>query len=393
MVWPNQDYFNLTWDRVKTAITDPAIRAGIFEIWLNHDYTNYAKATGDRTDFTLENWSPSDRMRLYIRKDVAAQVWSYGVGPAPSQVQADPYEKGVVTYDAIKTFGAAGDADGQFNAPRGLAVGPDGSVYVADSRHHRIQHFSADGQFLKAWGTFGDNSLQAAATGQFNEPWGVAVGPDGSVYVSDTWNHRIQKFTADGAPLLTWGHYGQAETPDAFWGPRGIDVDSQGKVYVADTGNKRIVVFDASGNFIAQFGQVGIEAGQFDEPTDIAVDSIGNVYVADTWNQRVQVFTPSPDGMTYSPTAQWDVAAWYGQSLDNKPYIAVDTLGHVFISDPEGFRVIEFTTQGKFIRLWGTYGTGTDAFALLSGIATDANGNVWVVDSGNNRIMEFSTPR
>ncbi len=93
-------------------------------------------------------------------------------------------------------------------------------------------------------------SILPIADGTFNEPWGIAVGPDGSVYVTDTWNHRIEKFTAAGKFITAWGIFGQGETPDSFYGPRGLAVDAEGRVYVTDTGNKRIVVFDSNGNFI-----------------------------------------------------------------------------------------------------------------------------------------------
>ncbi|HRQ33758.1 MAG TPA: hypothetical protein PLM89_11710, partial [Anaerolineales bacterium] len=80
MWWPNQDYFGLTRARVLNAITDRGIRSGIFDIWLNRDYTRYAQATGSST-MTLTAWQPSDAMRLYVRKDIASLIWNYGVGP------------------------------------------------------------------------------------------------------------------------------------------------------------------------------------------------------------------------------------------------------------------------------------------------------------------------
>ena len=80
--------------------------------------------------------------------------------------------------------------------------------------------------------------------GTFNQPWGIGLGPDGSVYVADTWNHRVQKFNAQGEFLSMWGYFGQGEQPEAFWGPRDVAVDSKGRVFITDTGNKRVVVFD-----------------------------------------------------------------------------------------------------------------------------------------------------
>ena len=384
--WPNQDYFGLTRERVLNALRDPNMREALFQVWLNRDYTKYSQVTG--VDLTLDNWNPAGRMRLYLRKDVVSQLWDYGVGPAGEAVVADPYEGKQVTLNADVVYGSQGAEPGQFQNPRDLAIAPDGSIYVADTNNHRIQHLSADGEVLQVWGSFADASKGAAPDGTFYEPWSVAVGPDGSVYVADTWNHRIQKFSADGQFLTAWGFFGQGETPFALWGPRDIAIDANGMVYVTDTGNKRVVVYDPEGGYIAQFGTVGFEQGQFDEPVGISVDAEGRVYVADTWNQRVQVFEPAGMG-AFTPVAVWDVVAWYGQSLDNKPSIAVDGSGNLYISDPEGYRLLRFNTNGDFVNFWGDYGAETATFNLPSGLAIDPAGGIWVADSGNHRIMHF----
>ncbi|MGC8855367.1 MAG: flippase activity-associated protein Agl23, partial [Anaerolineae bacterium] len=421
MWWPMQDYFSLVtprdpnqpfdqgyackgilaffrlfhgqdFSRLCNAILNPQIRAGILDIWLNRDYTRYAQATG-HTDLTLATWQPADRMRLYIRKDVVEQIWNYGVPPSTGAQIQDPTEGKIVTLSADRIFDSLG-----LNGPRSLAFAPDGTFYVADAYNHRVLHLDQNGQILKVIGSASPGCPYPGSpppnqpAGTFCEPWGVAVAPDGSLFVSDTWNHRIQKFSPEGTFLKTWGYFGQAETADAFYGPRGLATDAQGRVYVVDTGNKRIVIFDSDGNFITQFGSAGVDIGQFDEPVGIALDSEGNVYITDTWNQRVQTFQPKEGGLAYTPLHQWDVYGWFGQSLDNKPFIAVNAQKHVFITDPEGYRVMEFTDQGELIRVWGEYGNSAQAFGLASGIAIDAEGHIWVTDSAFGRILRFTLP-
>jgi predicted membrane-bound mannosyltransferase/DNA-binding beta-propeller fold protein YncE len=388
--WPNQDYFNFTWDRIKGALLDPQMRKALFQIWLNRDYSQYGIATG--RDMSLENWQPSERMRLYIRKDIASKIWEYGSAPmAAEPILADPYEGKQIELVADQVFGSPGAEPGQFQRPRDLQVAPDGSLYVADTDNNRIQHLAADGTVLTTWGTFGDISIGQAPGGTFYQPWGIALGPDGSVYVADTWNHRIQKFSAQGEFIKMWGYFGQAERPEGFWGPRDVAVDAEGRVFVTDTGNKRVVVFDADGNYLTQFGSAGFAAGEFDEPVGITIDSDGLVYVADTWNQRIQVFQEDEFG-NFNPLKSFDVAAWYGQSLDNKPYLAVNQDGLLFVADPEGYRVLVFKTSGEFLNYWGDYGAGDNQFGLAAAVGVDGEGGVWVSDAGNSRVMHFSYP-
>jgi predicted membrane-bound mannosyltransferase/DNA-binding beta-propeller fold protein YncE len=420
MWWPMQDYFNLSFDRDASqpfpsdyackgllsifklekskdytpfceAFTNPDIRAGIIQIWLNRDYTKYAAAKG-RTDLTLATWSPADKMRLYIRKDVASQIWNYGIPPTVQETAKDPTEGKYIALAADLIVTPKSPIP--MNAPRSLAFAKDSTVYVADSRNHRVLHLDLQGNILNEWGTFADGVNTAVAPGTFNEPWGLAIAPDGSVYVTDTWNHRIEKFTPDGKFITAWGIFGQGETPDSFYGPRGLAVDAQGRVYVTDTGNKRVAVFDANGTFLTQFGSDGLDPGQFDEPVGITVDKNGTVYVADTWNQRIQTFTPvETDGnLSFVPAKQWDVYGWTGQSLDNKPFIAVNNDLHVFITDPDGFRIMEFDPNGTLIRTWDNTGPGDASPGLPSGITIDDEGHIWVTDCTNNRLMRFTLP-
>lgn len=388
--WPMQDYTNMTFERLSGWLADPKMRSALWQIWLNRDYREYAAVTGSET-LTLENWQPSTREKMYIRKDIIAQMWNYGAAVTAAEPVADDYLDKTISLTSNLVVGLPGGLV-TFTAPRGMALAPDGTFYVADSRANRIVHLDASGNQLQAWGTFADVALGAAPGGTFNEPWGVGVGPDGSVYVADTWNHRIQKFTADGQFLTMWGYFGQAETPDAFWGPRDIAVDADGLVYVTDTGNKRVAVFDSNGAYVNEFGGAGLEPGFFDEPVGLDIGTDGKIYVADTWNRRVQVFEKDEANFAYRVVASWDVSAWYGSSLENKPFIAVDASGNVFITDPESFRVVEFNNAGEVLRVWGELGTAPAGFNLASGIMVDREGMIWVSDGINNNLQRFELP-
>ncbi len=387
--WPNQDYFDLTWQRIGEAISNPAMRQAIFEIWLNRDYTLYGQLTGK--DMSLTNWYPSSRMRLYIRKDIVASLWNYGSMPAEVNIPADPYEGKEAKIQADKILGGSGTEPGFFQRPRDLAVAPDGSLYVVDTENHRVQHLDSSGKVLHLWGTFSDITSGNAPAGTFNQPWGIAIDQEGFVYVADTWNHRIQKFTAEGQFVTQWGYFGQAETPTAFWGPRDIAIDQENRVYISDTGNKRIVVFDSEGNYLTSYGQGGLLPGQFDEPVGLAFGPDGRLYVADTWNQRIQVFTID-EQLNFVFQTSWEIFGWYGQSLDNKPYLAVDGNNFVYCTDPEGFRILQFNANGDFLQYWGEAGQGAAAFTLPASVAVDPSGGLWVTDAGRGQILHFSIP-
>ena len=386
--WPNQEYMGLTWARIRDILTTPEKREALWDILY---FREYPRSTDD--------WYHVHNFYYYVRKDVAQQLWDYGaVPPDALELPPDPYSESHIDLNTLNVWGDVGTASGQFNHPRGVAVGPEGNSYVVDSDNHRVQVFDADGTFLREWGSQCNlSSAQGCADldgdgpmeygdGQFQEPWGIAVDDEGLVYVADTWNHRVQVFESDGTFLRKWGEYGLTTSGDTWllYGPRDIALDGEGRVFVTDTGNKRVMVYDWMGNYLAQWGSEGILAGSFSEPVGIDVDAEGNIYVADTWNQRIQVFDPD-----FAFLREWPVSAWYGQSVVNKPYLAVDAESRVYITDPEGYLVIVFNSEGELLATFGRYGFDQNSFSLPTGIDVADDGAICVTDTDGQRTMRF----
>lgn len=379
--WPLEDYKDLTWERLRFALTDPARRAALWDIAWNRDYTRYAELTNQQLNPPAE-WPFASRMRVYVRKDIATQMLSLSLGPtmlADVPAPVDAYAGVQRQVRPLQVIAAAG-----LKAPRNLAPGPDGSLYVADTANSRMIRFDRAGKVLATWGGRTPDGQIPPAPGTFIEPWGVTVDSQDNVFVADTWNHRVQKFDANGKFLLAWGSPGQGDVgADKFWGPRGIAVSPEGRVYLTDTGNKRVLAFDANGKFLLEFDSDG--EAELNEPVGLALGPDGQVYVADTWNRRIAVF--SPDGQFLR---SWPVEAWVGTSLDNKPYLTLDTQGQVYVTDPEGYRVLVFSASGEPVAAFGRFGSDEDAFGLPTGLALAPDGSVWVADAGNNRLARFA---
>jgi hypothetical protein len=268
----------------------------------------------------------------------------------------------------LTTWGSTGPGDGQFSAPGGVAVDSTGNVYVADSENHRIQKFSAHGVFLAKWGT------QGGGDREFTRPGDVATDVVGNVYVADTDNHRVQKFTSSGGDLRKWGSFGGGEGELNL--PSGIATDPAANVYVADTENHRIQKFTARGDFMTQWGSSGTGDGQFDHPADVTTDEAGNVYVADTGNQRIQKFDAGGGFL----------GKWEG--LSSPSAVEADRAGNVYVA--EASRFLRFGTDGVFAASYDVW-ADNQAFEVLRGLGADCRGNLYVTDAGD-RIHKFGEP-
>ena len=276
-----------------------------------------------------------------------------------------------------------GPADGSFSAPSRAATDSSNSVYVTDSGNSRVQKFSSTGTFLSKFGTLG------IGNGQFltGSASGVAIDSAGNVYVVDKLSNRVQKFNSAGTFVTAWGTLGTGN--GQFNAPTGIAVDpSSGNVYVADTGNNRIQEFTSGGGYLTQWGSVGTGDGNFTSPSGVAVDSTGDVYVADSGNSRIQKFTPTGSFITkWGSLGTGD--GQFGATTTTTLDLAIGSSDNVIVVDPTNNRVQKFRPIGTFITKWGTAGSGNGQFTLPSGVAISSADEVYVVDSGNSRVERF----
>ncbi len=424
MWWPMQDYFGLTADRIINTfdMTNPAsaaIRQGMWDIWWRRDYTTYGQAL--QKDFSLTKWPVADRMYVFVRKDIAAQVWNLGVGDgqalATNVLQPNQCTANWQPLQANQIYQVTGQAAIAMNHPRQIAINADGQIYAVEEFNHRVSIFNADGTFANSFGkagqlyTEGDPYFSkmngAESGGVFNRPSGIAIGPSGNIYVSDTWNYRVQVFTPDGKFLNSWGQRGefgdkaQAEPADGFWGPRGIAVDSQENVYVADTGNKRIRVYASNGQYLRDIGTAGSEVGQLDEPSSVTIGDDGLLYVTDYWNKRISVFTLDGAPVTTFKDSSgrsvnsFKVRGW-AEDQGNRPYLALDAARKlIYVTDPDAGRVLVYGTDGNCVGSFGELNRDITAMNpgqlnSVGGITVDAAGNVYVADAGAGRILRFA---
>ena len=274
-----------------------------------------------------------------------------------------------------KAFGTKGSENGQFKEPAGVAVDPEGNVWVADTYNYRVQKFNSKGEFLLKFGTKGTGN------GQFNQPWGIATDPSGNVWVADTFNYRVQKFNSKGEFLLKFGTKGSGS--GQFGLAFGITADPSGNVWVADTFNYRVQKFNSKGEFLLKSGSAGNGDGQFSEPKGIASDSDGNVWVVDSNNGRIQKLDPkgkyldkfgkigSGDGEFTEPT-----------------HIGIDAAGTLWVPSIY-YKVQGIYPEGEYVTKFGNAGSGEGQFEGAFGVAIAPNGDIWVSDQWNNRIQKW----
>ena len=293
----------------------------------------------------------------------------------------------------MNAWGSLGSGINQFDGPTGVAVGPDGKVYVADRSNDRVQIFDGIGNYLSTIGTgtfgTGNDSLSS--------PFDVAVSSNNTIYVADAGNARVQVFNSSLGYQATLGTTGVAGTgSNQFSGLTGIAVSSTGTVYVTDFGNERVQEFNSNNVYQSTLGTTGIVgtgSNQFNTPEGVGVAPNGNVYVSDLHNQRVQVFNSSN---VYQSTLGTTGSAGSGNNQFNTPVgVSVGPLGTVYVADFNNQRVQIFNSSNTYLGTLGTTGTagsGNNQFNSPEDVAVGSNGMLYVADRLNNRIVRYFDP-
>lgn len=322
----------------------------------------------------------------------------------------------------IANWGQKGSEPGNYRRPYGVDVDDADRVYVADSNNHRIQRLSTGGAYQAEYGnesdffmlrrvavgtgtqpavygadlwgvraqrygfaggaperTFGGTS---PPVGRFNEPGGMAI--DGNdVFVVDTVNQRVQRFSTSGTFELAWGERGWGEGNPGFNWAQDIAVDPDaGTVWVADTKNYRFTEFTrdgaATGRTLGRF--VGAGEGQFNWPYAVEVHQ-GDLIVADTNNHRVQRWHWTQSTPT---TGTWSLV-WTAADMNFPKDLAISG-SDVFVADSINKRVVRLSAATGAVL--GAF--GASALHRPEGIAVEDSGEIWVADTSWNRLVQFS---
>ncbi|RIK45367.1 MAG: hypothetical protein DCC58_06625 [Chloroflexi bacterium] len=371
----------------------------------------------------------------------------------------------------LTQWGQPGALDGQFASPGGIAVDSQGKVYVADRGNHRIQAFDSAGNWLWSADTV---DAGGPVLHQIGTPEDVAVG-GGFIWISDSGRDQLLGLPLTGAGI------GVVGDTNVLHDPLGITWDeSRSTVWVADAGDVQLEPFNTSGTHLAPaflvpgaqsitdvmvhattgevyvldsaggavwvapvvgssgmlFGGVGDTLGRFNQPMALVQATIADtVWIADTGNSRVQRLSLSgvayetlrdnrrgryffPGGIVYSPALPYLLVADTGLSriqgvAPNGSFwtdwgagttvpvgepvllfpadVTANSTGALWVADTFNNRIIEYSQWGEYVRHWGTAGTGPGQFDGPLSVAADGAGNIYVADSGNHRIQMFDS--
>lgn len=376
--------------------------------------------------YVVDGSLPTTNSAIYsnpfpINGGTTVRAFAVANGYTDSVIQSAEFPLADYKYPSVVTTFAgssqAGTNNGvsslaRFSSPSGLCIDPAGNLFVADTGNHRIRRITRDGVVSTFAGT-GVAGFQngAAANAQFSKPIGICMDPSGNFYVADSDNSRIRRIDSSGN-VTTFAGSGTYGTQDGSPGTAQfrklsfIDCDSQTNLYAGDwtriDGTVALVRKIAPDGMVSTLTGTGL--GYFDGfATDlgICVDASGLIYALNEWGRFIQI-TPGGVGTLFAGSSVSGYndgprlgALFASYFNDTGRDVATDQQGNFYISDSVLVRKIDSTgwvstlAGGSLAGL--ANGIGRNAgFTNVTGVCVDTNGNVYVADTGNNRIRKIS---
>ena len=286
-------------------------------------------------------------------------------------------DEGKIQFEHVMNIGTTGTGEGQFKYVEDFAFTKDGHLLATDAVHAWVQVFDkTTGKFITRFGGKGESDSH------LDKPEGIAVDPDGNIFIADYNTGFIKKYDASYKWILTFSEYGSE---------KGQNIKSEfmdirdGKLYMPEAGNHRVDVFDLNGKFLFDFGGFGTEPGKMNNPEAAKFSSDGTIYLTDLKNDRVQVF--DKDGKFL---AQWGKTGSAAGEFKSPAGLAIDKDDNIYVTEIGNDRVQVFDKHGKFLAMWGKKGSGNGEFGNLHGIIVDkGTGLIYVADTANNRVQVF----
>jgi sugar lactone lactonase YvrE len=269
-----------------------------------------------------------------------------------------------------RSFGRFGTEAGEFRTPTGLAIGPDGFLFVTDTKNNSVLKFDDDGRYA---GAIPPGEVP------FEIPVALAFDSQKNLFVVEEQGCRVRKFGPKGALLATYG--GQGSDTGRFISPRGIAINSANQIFIADSGNHRIQQFDANFTWVRnlRFKDVGKSPAI---PHGLAMDMENRLWACYPNIRRVVRF----DADGNSDLSCGEEGTGLGQFEDPR-FLAFDAQNCFFVTDHRNGRIRRFSSKGEFLFSVGIRGSGRNQFKGPQGVAVDSRGNVFVADSDNFRVQ------
>lgn len=268
-------------------------------------------------------------------------------------------------------FGETGMGPGEFSYPRAVATAADGTVFIVD-KTARIQRFNAKGEFETGW---------RMPEWKFGKPVGLAVHPDGRIFVADTHYSRVMIYDRDGKLVGQFGEKGEGD--GQFLLPTDVAFDGSGRIYVAEYGgNDRISVYTPDGRFLCSFGGPDAGKARLQRPAGLVFDDRDQLWVADACNHRICRFSTAGK-LTF---AFGSLGTDPGQL--RYPYDLTRLAdGTLLVCEFGNNRLQRFSPDGRCLDVWGSSGREIGQLAAPWGVDISPTGLVYVVDSYNNRVQ------